>query len=557
MTDGKAGGLGVVLTPGRIAAMRARGDWTDRLVLDYLRDARRRNPHGRAITDHNSETGRATTLTWTELDDASRRVAHGLRACGIEPGDVVSFQLPNWWQFVALHLACVRVGAISNPLMPIFREHELRFMLDFAGSKLCVAPDSFRGFDHRAMLRALQSELPALRALFFVGGDGDGDDAFERAFLEADGDDSALEGRRPDANGVTQILYTSGTTGQPKGVMHTANTLFAPLRPYAARLGLGTDDVGYMASPLAHQTGFMYGMLLPIMLGVPITLQDIWSSAEGARIIQDYGCSFTLASTPFLADLADLPGIRDYDLSRFRYFVSAGAPIPRSLVERATERLGCHVLSGWGMTETGCSTCCAPGDVAEKISTTDGSALDGTAVRVLDSEGRPLPPGEEGLLQVQANSLFVGYMKRPEAYAVDDEGWFDTGDYARMDADGFIRITGRARDIIIRGGENVPVVEVEDLLYRHPAIQECAIVAMPDERLGERACAFVGLKPDAVLDFATMIAWLREQGLATTYLPEKLVLRDALPRTPSGKIQKFLLREEAQGMTPDRQAKPG
>jgi len=550
MMDGNAEGLGVVLPPGRIAAMRASGDWTDRLVLDYLRDARRRDPHGRAITDHNSETGRATTLTWTELDDASRRVAHGLLARGIEPGDVVSFQLPNWWQFVALHLACVRIGAISNPLMPIFREHELRFMLDFAGSKLCIAPASFRGFDHRAMIRALQSELPALREVFFVGGDGD--DAFEATFLEADGDDSAFEGLGPDANDVTQILYTSGTTGQPKGVMHTANTLFAPLRPYAARLGLGADDVGYMASPLAHQTGFMYGMLLPIMLGAPITLQDVWSPAEGARIIQDYGCSFTLASTPFLADLADLPGIADFDLSSFRYFVSAGAPIPRSLVERATERLGCHVLSGWGMTETGCSTCCAPGDVAEKISTTDGSALDGTAVRVLDSEGRLRPPGEEGLLQVQANSLFVGYMKRPEAYAVDDEGWFDTGDYARMDADGFIRITGRARDIIIRGGENVPVVEVEDLLYRHPAIHECAIVAMPDERLGERACAFVGLKPGTMLDFGAMVAWLREQGLATTYLPEKLVLKDSLPRTPSGKIQKFLLREEAQGMTPDR-----
>ncbi len=550
MMDGNAEGLGVVLPPGRIAAMRASGDWTDRLVLDYLRDARRRDPHGRAITDHNSETGRATTLTWTELDDASRRVAHGLLARGIEPGDVVSFQLPNWWQFVALHLACVRIGAISNPLMPIFREHELRFMLDFAGSKLCIAPASFRGFDHRAMIRALQSELPALREVFFVGSDGD--DAFEATFLEADGDDSAFEGLGPDANDVTQILYTSGTTGQPKGVMHTANTLFAPLRPYAARLGLGADDVGYMASPLAHQTGFMYGMLLPIMLGAPITLQDVWSPAEGARIIQDYGCSFTLASTPFLADLADLPGIADFDLSSFRYFVSAGAPIPRSLVERATERLGCHVLSGWGMTETGCSTCCAPGDVAEKISTTDGSALDGTAVRVLDSEGRLRPPGEEGLLQVQANSLFVGYMKRPEAYAVDDEGWFDTGDYARMDADGFIRITGRARDIIIRGGENVPVVEVEDLLYRHPAIHECAIVAMPDERLGERACAFVGLKPGTMLDFGAMVAWLREQGLATTYLPEKLVLKDSLPRTPSGKIQKFLLREEAQGMTPDR-----
>lgn len=550
MTDSAPETLGVILPRERVAAMVARGDWTNRLVLDYLGDALRRDPDGRALTDHNSETGRSTILTWTELDRAARRIAFGLASHGIAPGDVVSFQLPNWWQFVALHLGCVHAGAISNPLMPIFREHELRFMLEFAGSKLCIAPVTFRGFDHRAMLRALQPELPDLRELFFVGGDGD--DSFEAAFLDSAPDDAAFAGRRPGADDVTQILYTSGTTGQPKGVMHTANTLFAALHPYAERLGLGAGDVGWMASPLAHQTGFMYGMLLPIMLGVPMTLQDVWSPEDAARIIQDNGCSFTLASTPFLADLADLPGIDKYDLSSFRIFASAGAPIPRSLVERAIERLGCHVLSGWGMTEVGCSTCCAPGDPAEKIYTTDGSALDGTAVRVVDADGRERSAGEEGLLQVEANSMSVGYLKRPEAYAVDGDGWFDTGDYARMDADGFIRITGRARDIIIRGGENVPVVEVEDLLYRHPAIQECAIVAMPDERLGERACLFAGLKPGTELDFEAIVAWLREQCLAVNYLPEKLVIRDALPRTPSGKIQKFLLREEAQDMKPDR-----
>lgn len=555
MTDSISAALGVILPPERVAAMTARGDWNDRLALDYLADALRRNPGGRAVTDHNSETGRSTTLSWAALDRAARRIALGLIERGIEPGDVVSFQLPNWWQFVALHLGCVYAGAISNPLMPIFRERELRFMLGFAGAKLCVAPAAFRGFDHRAMLTALRPALPDLAHLAFIGGDGE--ESFEKAFLDppreaAPEADAALAARRPDANAVTQILYTSGTTGQPKGVMHTANTLFAPLRPFAERLGLGRADGVLMASPLAHQTGFMYGMLLPIMLGAPVTLQDIWAPGEAVRYLQEDGCSFTMGSTPFLADLADLPGVEEFDLSRFRAFLSAGAPIPRSLVERATERLGCHVLSGWGMTEVGCSTCCGPGDPAEKISTTDGSALGGTAVRVVDAEGRELPRGEEGLLQVQANSMSVGYLKRPEAYVVDREGWFDTGDYARMDADGFIRITGRAKDIVIRGGENVPVVEVEDLLYRHPAIRECAIVAMPDDRLGERACAFVGLKPGQALAFEAMVAWLREQGLATSYLPEKLVIRDALPRTASGKIQKFLLREEAKGMKPDR-----
>jgi cyclohexanecarboxylate-CoA ligase len=259
-----------------------------------------------------------------------------------------------------------------------------------------------------------------------------------------------------------------------------------------------------------------------------------------------------MASTPFLADLADLPTLAEHDLSRFRIFLSAGAPIPSTLVERATERLGAHVLSGWGMTEVGCITNCAPGDPPAKIFGTDGKALPGSEVKVVRADGSEAPRGEEGILKCRPNALFVGYLKRPEIYGVDEDGWFDTGDYARMDADGYIRITGRAKDIIIRGGENVPVVEVEALLYRHPAVRECAIVAMPDARLGERACAFVGLVDGGRLDFAGMIAHLREHGMAAQYFPEKLVIRDAFPRTPSGKIQKFVLREEAKGFKAER-----
>ncbi len=547
--------LGVRLTQDRIDAMVARGDWSNRTVLDHMDAVVAVDPDRRALTDHNTETGRSTTLSYAALDRYGRRIALALIDLGIEPGDVVSFQLPNWWQFAALHLGCVRAGAITNPLMPIFRERELRFMLGFAEAKLFIAPQRFRGFDHRAMLDGLRDALPALQhAYYLVAAD---DAGFEQFFLDAEREaapdaDERLGRRRPGPNDVTQILYTSGTTGQPKGVMHTANTLFATLTPYAERLGLGAQDCSFMASPLAHQTGFMYGMLLPIMLGVPTVLQDVWDPADAARIIQDNGCSFTLASTPFLADLADLATLGDYDLSHFRIFLSAGAPIPRSLVERATERLKCHVLSGWGMTEVGAATACTPGGEAEKIFGSDGDALPGCAVRITDAAGKPVPAGTEGELKVQSNSLFVGYLKRPDAYAVDAERWFDTGDFARMDDDGFLRITGRAKDIIIRGGENIPVVEVEELLYRHPAIHECAIVAMPDDRLGERACLFAGLKPGHTLSFEDMTNYLRGQDMAVQYLPEKLVILDALPRTPSGKIQKFLLRERAQTLRPDR-----
>jgi cyclohexanecarboxylate-CoA ligase len=541
--------LGVILPPARIAAMEARGDWAGKTTLDYLDDTLSRDPGRTAVIAHESATGAVTTLTYAELDKQARRIAQGLAALGVAPGDVVSFQLPNWWQFTALHLACIHVGAISNPLMPIFRARELRFMLGFARAKVYIGAAQFRGFDYPAMMRELAAELPDLRHCFYIGGDGE--QSFERFFL----DTLHAElpgGRSTGANDVTQLLYTSGTTGQPKGVMHTANTLFACLTPIVERFGMGAEDVIWMASPLAHQTGFMYGMMLPIMLGVPSILHDVWNPAEAAPSMARTGATFTMASTPFLADLADLPTLADHDLSRFRIFLSAGAPIPRSLVERATQRLGAHVLSGWGMTEIGCITCCAPSDPPEKIFGTDGMALPGSAVKVVAEDGSDAPAGVEGLLKCRPNSLFVGYLRRPEAFGVDKDGWLDTGDYARMDEGGYIRITGRAKDIIIRGGENIPVVEVEELLYRHPAVRECAVVAMPDPRLGERACAFVGLADGDALSFDEMISHLRSHGMATQYFPEKLVIRDALPRTPSGKIQKFVLREEAKGFAAER-----
>ncbi len=541
--------LGVILPAERIAAMEARGDWAGKTTLDYLDDALKRDPGRTAVIAHESEIGAVTTLTYAELDQRARCIAQGLVALGIAPGDVVSFQLPNWWQFTALHLACIHVGAISNPLMPIFRARELRFMLGFARAKVYIGAVQFRGFDYPAMMRELAAELPDLQHCFFVGGAGE--QSFERFFLDTQHAELPAR-RRTGANDVTQLLYTSGTTGQPKGVMHTANTLFACLTPIVERFAMDAEDVIWMASPLAHQTGFMYGMMLPIMLGVPSVLHDVWVPAAAARSMARTGATFTMASTPFLADLAGLPTLADHDLSRFRIFLSAGAPIPRSLVERATERLGAHVLSGWGMTEIGCITCCAPGDPPEKIFGTDGVALPGSAVKVVTEDGHAAAPGIEGLLKCLPNSLFVGYLKRPEAFGVDGDGWFDTGDYARMDEDGYIRITGRAKDIIIRGGENIPVVEVEELLYRHPAVRECAVVAMPDPRLGERACVFVGLADGASLTFQEMVAHLRAHGMATQYFPEKLVIRDALPRTPSGKIQKFMLREEARGFTAER-----
>jgi cyclohexanecarboxylate-CoA ligase len=544
--------LGVILSEDRIRAENARGFWPNRVITDYLDDAVRDAPDRIAIADVNSMTGAETVLTVSELRRRADRIALGLAALGVERGDVVSFQLPNWWEFQALVLAVIRIGAITNPLMPIFRDHELKFMLGLAGSKVLVVPNRFRDHDYPAMAERLRAELPALEHVLVVGGDGDA--SFERTLSERPWEDEMdadriFAERRPSPNDVVQLLYTSGTTGEPKGVMHTSNTLLGTLGGFGERLSLGKNDVALMASPFAHQIGYLYGIVLSLYHGMPLVALDIWDPAKADELIEKWGVTYTFASTPFLADLTDVADDDRHDIRSLRIFVTAGAAIPRSLAKRATERLGAHVIAAWGMTENSATTTTSPGDRDEKVFGTDGIALPGMEVRVIDGAGRTVQTGGVGDLQVRGAANFVGYLKRPELYATDADGWLETGDLATMDKDGYIRIVGRSKDVIVRGGENIPVVEVEDLLYRHPDIHEVAIVAMPDERLGERACAFVVQRDGAALTLASVTGFLKEQQVATQYLPERLEIVDAMPRTPSGKIQKFRLREIARNFT--------
>ena len=524
-------------------AMRAQGFWRDETLLHHLARAVARSPAKTAIVACRSDIGTETRLSYADIDDLSNRLAAALRARGIGRGDVVSFQLPNWWEFSILHLACLKLGAISNPLMVIFRERELRFMLGLAESKILVVPASFRGFDYAAMADNLRQHLPNLAHVFVVGRDGA--DGFARLlehpapgtpFTPADG---------PGPDEVIQLLYTSGTTGEPKGVMHSSNTMLSNLEYFAERLGLGVDDVIHMPSPLAHQLGFMYGIVLPIMLGGTAILQDIFSAPEMARQIRDEGATFTMGATPFLNDLTEHVATSGQATPSLRVFVSAGAPIPRALVAKARQTLGAAVISAWGMSENGAVTTTKLDDGEEKATTTDGCTLPGIELRIVDAEGASVPTGQDGQLQVRGCSNFIGYLKRPELNPNDPDGWFDTGDLARMDADGYIRIAGRSKDIIIRGGENIPVVEVEGLLFRHPAVAEVAIVGFSDARLGERACAFVRLREGASLTLSEITAYLEAQRMARQYMPERLEILPELPRTPSGKIQKFKLREIA------------
>lgn len=532
------------------ARMRAAGFWRDQTMDQLFARAVRRVPDKTALVAYRADQGEAAVmrLSYAELDDRVGRAAAALRGLGVGPGDVVSIQLPNWWQCVVAAMACGRLGAVVNPLVPIFRERELVYMLGLLQSKVLIVSQLFRGFDHARMGRALQADLPDLRHVLVV--DGEGPDGFERALLAGtERIEAPPEGqtgpRRADE--MALIMFTSGTTGMPKGVMHHCNSLVACIDGFADRLGLREDDVMLACSPLGHMTSYAAVMLQGLCGGSTVVLQDVWNAKRGLAIMAAEGVSHTAGATAFLVDLCEAVNAGG-PKPALRSFLCAGAPIPPVVVERAAQVLGVGVSSGWGMTEALGTTMTAPERGREKSAAFDGCATRGAEVKIVGEFGQPLPPGQTGRLLARGAQMCMGYFKRPDLQPFDAEGWFESGDLAYMDGEGYIRIDGRTKDLLIRGGEKVPVMEIENLLAQHPAVADVALVGMPDERLGERGCAFVTLRAGASLDLAAVQAWLAQHKVARQYWPERLELLDAMPRTASGKIQKFELRERAKGL---------
>ncbi|MCK9983657.1 MAG: cyclohexanecarboxylate-CoA ligase [Azoarcus sp.] len=537
-----------VLIADRMTTMKAAGLWRDETIDVHFQRALENCPDKPAVVAYRDGQAEPVRLSYRELDRRVDRIARSLVALGVGRSDVVSFQLPNRWEFVALSLACARIGAAANPVMPIFRQHELSYMLNFAETKVFIVPNVFRKFDHAAMARELQPKLPHLKQVVVV--DGDREDSFDRVLMRDDTPPLSGPGLGPDD--VSLLMYTSGTTGEPKGVMHTSNTLFSNLHAYIATMELNPSDVILGASPMAHLTGYGYLAMLPLILNSTTVLQEIWDPARALEIVRDEGVTFSMASAAFISDMCAAVEAGAPVSPQFTKFNCAGAPIPPVTIQRAWELMGLRVCSAWGMTECGAVTITEPARALEKSGVSDGRALPGIEVRILDANGAEVSPGETGELLIRGSSLFAGYLKRPQLNGVTAEGWFDTGDLAFQDAEGYIRINGRSKDIVIRGGENIPVVEIENLLYRHPSITTVAVVGYPDRRLGERVCAFVSLKPGCTLTFEDLTAYLDKQQVAKQYYPERLEIVEDLPRTPAGKLQKFKLRETAKSFGNDQ-----
>jgi cyclohexanecarboxylate-CoA ligase len=490
--------------------------------------------------------------TWRQLAEATARARAELAQLGVRPGEIVAYQLSNRLEFVALTLAIIELGGTCMPLMPMFRERELEFMLKEAKPRVLYVPDRFRGHDHLAMAHGIAQRVTGLEHVVAIRDDHRGDGWPRSANPLGQVPQTSPSAATPEQ--AVDLLFTSGTSGEPKGALHRHASLMLACARHAERFDLSGDDVIFCPAPLAHQTGFLYGMWLALSLGATLVVQEAWNGDAGFDAVRRYGVSFVQVATPFLADLVAVAEQRSETPESLAIFVATGAAVPRELARRARSVLGADVGGGFGSTETCMAAAFLPGEAPEKAWQTDGRAMPEVLLRIVDDAGNVLGPDQEGNFEIGTDTRFIGYLNRPELTreALTDDGWYRTGDLATLDAEGYLRITGRVKDVINRGGEKVPVAEVEQLIYEMPEVLEVAIVAMPDPRLVERACAFVVLAPGTDLYLEAVQAHLDEARLAKPYWPERIEVVEELPRTPSGKIRKFVLREQAAALVQDK-----
>ncbi|MEE7098479.1 medium-chain fatty-acid--CoA ligase [Escherichia coli O10] len=524
----------------RRAAYRQQGLWGDASLADYWQQTARAMPDKIAVVDNHG-----ATYTYSALDHAASCLANWMLAKGIESGDRIAFQLPGWCEFTVIYLACLKIGAVSVPLLPSWRDAELVWVLNKCQAKMFFAPTLFKQTRPVDLILPLQNQLPQLQQIVGVDKLAPATSSLSLSQILAD-NTPLTTAITVHGDELAAVLFTSGTEGLPKGVMLTHNNILASERAYCARLNLTWQDVFMMPAPLGHATGFLHGVTAPFLIGARSVLLDIFTPDACLALLEQQRCTCMLGATPFVYDLLNLLEKQPADLSALRFFLCGGTTIPKKVARECQQR-GIKLLSVYGSTESSPHAVVNLDDPLSRFMHTDGYAAAGVEIKVVDNARKTLPPGCEGEEASRGPNVFMGYFDEPEltARALDEEGWYYSGDLCRMDEAGYIKITGRKKDIIVRGGENISSREVEDILLQHPKIHDACVVAMPDERLGERSCAYVVLKaPHHSLSLEDVVAFFSRKRVAKYKYPEHIVVIEKLPRTASGKIQKFLLRKD-------------
>lgn len=480
------------------------------------------------------------TLTFGRLRDRAERVAAGLYERGVRPGTVVAWQLPTRIETALLSFALARIGAVQSPLIPFHRDREVGFALRESEAEFFAVPGVWRGFDHTEMAHRLSARRAA--------GTGAGFEVFEAYASLPEADPAVLPPPPADGTAVRWIYWTSGTTSDPKGVLHTDRSLIAGGSCLAHALHLTESDVGSMAFPFAHIAGPDYTVML-LLYGFPAVMFEHFALPASLDGYRRHGVTVAGGSTAFysmfLTEQRQLPAGQKV-IPTLRLLAGGGAPKPPEVYHAVVREMGCQLTHGYGMTEVPMITMGAPDDTAENLATTEGLPPEGMRIRITDAEGKELPPDTDGEVRLRGEAVCQGYLDPAQSAEVfDADGFLVTGDLGHLRKTGHLVLTGRAKDIIIRKGENISAKEIEDLLHQHPAVGEAAVVGLPDPERGERVCAVVEQRAGTgELTLETVTSYLRGEGLATYKLPEQLELVEALPRNETlRKVLKYKLRE--------------
>ncbi len=518
----------------RLAARRQTGASTPAATLAELaRTAARATPDDIAFIDGQR------ALSFAAVFDEACRLAAALWSLGLRCGDVLSFQLPNWSETAVINLAASLGGYVCNPIVPIYRDAEMAAILADCRSRALLVPGVWRGVDYGAMAERLAAQLPSLS--FVIGVRGDAPYRYED--LLAAGARQSIEPPAVSADAVKLIMYTSGTTGPAKGVLHSHRSLPVAVLAAVRQWGLQRGDSLLMPSPVTHATGYTVGLELPFSLGLTTVLMERWNAAEAVQLIERHHIAAAVGATPFLQELLDAMDTAGSASLPLKVFVCGGAAVPADLILNAGKRFTGYACRGYGSTESPFITFGRRPDDCEAIGARTDGRLNGYELRIVDAQDHEVMAGSEGEILVRGDGLFLGY-SNPEATreAFTESGFFRTGDLGFRAADDTLTITGRKKDLIIRGGENISAKEIEDVLQRHPLIVEAAVVSAPSTRLGESVAAYVRTRDSARISVEELAAHVLSAGLARQKCPEHLRLVDELPRTAAGKIRKDLLR---------------
>jgi non-ribosomal peptide synthetase component E (peptide arylation enzyme) len=519
------------------------GLWLNRPITDAFDEAVTQTPGKTLVVA-------AGGVRWTYqfVADQVSVLAQSLADMGLGHGDIISVQLPNWAEFLIIYLAATRLGAITNPLLPMYRAKELGHILEFAKSKIVFIPSTFRHFPYTDLYRELRGRLPQLQQIVVVGSNCPDDMMPFDMLLQTPPAKTMYRARpRHDGNDINLLIFTSGTESCPKGVMHSHNTMMFGNVTIAKELGLTREEVIWAASPIAHATGLQWCLRQAITLGATLVLQEIWEVEFALDLIEQERCTFTTAATPFAAMLLESSTLSGRNLTSFRAFLCGGAAIPPNLGAAMLQRMGCRLIPCWGMSECFAATICGISDPQTKQWGTDGRPIPGSETVIFDElRQTQLPPGEVGEIATRGPHVCLGYFndKGRTTDTFSPDGWLFSNDLGFKDAEGYLRVVGRKKDIINRAGLKVSAAEIEGMLSGHPSVRAVALVGVPDPIIGEKSCAFVVPSTGGSPSLEQLVAFLKSMGTAAYKLPEYLVLVEELPMTPTGKVQKFKLREE-------------